>query len=557
MAVVTPFPVERALAVVNRWFDETAARHAPSQAAFPTEDNPLRAADYALTVNCDAQRITLESDAERFRENDADSDDWLGALTAEEVNRVWIPAITSLIEQRLHAAFNYYRFRVDARFATCDGLLAVTLLDVVNTAKIDQLRCAMETWQRQVLEEGDAPTDTNSTLFYCSNALNTDLYPQPDIAGLLRGCARIEQLNRSHPALAEHRHWMVFQLSEWIEQHFLPRYFTVEKSGWGERHYHLKPQATLLVDSEDGAQPLDLLLYVAVLILRFEPSYSKPTGLQYLALAQQLGSEKAGRYLREGSGTLADCEHRSPQMHGCANDVLAHITLHMREESCAAYQQALDFIVRLLEQGFPRHYHITLKSTVKAFLPVKGLARSDTHRFFANSLGYPELHGVLERYARVAIHQYEWYADAEAEKNCMPGSYAVFGLALTSARYFPLLCDYMSQVDDEHQSVQDAFISAFIGHYRLNEQTLPVLVCCLCRATGALKIKLQSQLDDESLLRLLAAQLARLPSHSVEHILTLVWGKRDKVVKLAAKADGDKQSLYQALLRAADKDGNV
>ncbi|AUP76590.1 hypothetical protein CWS02_11955 [Enterobacter sp. EA-1] len=115
----------------------------------------------------------------------------------------------------------------------------------------------------------------------------------------------------------------------------------------------------------------------------------------------------------------------------------------------------------------------------------------------------------------------------------------------------------MSQVDDEHQSVQDAFISAFIGHYRLNEQTLPVLVCCLCRATGALKLKLQSQLDDESLLRLLAAQLAMLPPHSVEHILTLVWGKRDKVVKLAAKADGDKQSLYRALLRAADKDGNV
>ncbi len=63
----------------------------------------------------------------------------------------------------------------------------------------------------------------------------------------------------------------------------------MEKSGWGERHYHLKPQATLLVDSEDGAQPLDLLLYVAVLILRFEPSYSKPTGLQYLALGAAVG----------------------------------------------------------------------------------------------------------------------------------------------------------------------------------------------------------------------------------------------------------------------------
>ncbi|WP_240348859.1 DUF6138 family protein [Pectobacterium quasiaquaticum] len=74
---------------------------------------------------------------------------------------------------------------------------------------------------------------------------------------------------------------------------------------------------------------------------------------------------------------------------------------------------------------------------------------------------YASNYPLLEDYARTAIEEFEWYADSEGEKCCMPGSYAVFGLGLTEAGYFPLVKDYMESVDDEHQSVQDAFIRAF------------------------------------------------------------------------------------------------
>ncbi|WP_312689348.1 DUF6138 family protein [Kosakonia sp.] len=549
MPVAPSLSVERALALVNRWFDEATTRHAPEGA----DDNPLRAADYALILNCEAQRVTLDNEIGRFRDDDQDAEDWLGTLTQTEVNTVWLPAITALILLRLPKAFSYYRFRAKARFATVDGLLEATLVNEIHHAKIAQLRQAMARWQNAVLEQGTAATDPTSTLFYCSNALNPDLYPQPDIAMLLRGCALIEQRNRGTPQQAEHRHWIAFQLSEWVEKHFLPHYFTVEKSGWGERTYHLKPDAPTLCDSDDGTQPLDLLLYVAVLILRFEPSYSKPTGLQYLALAQQLGSKKAGRYLREGSGALAETVLQRPEVVCSANDVLAHVTIEIREEKAAAWQHALAFIVRLLEQGFPRNYKIKLKSTAKNYLPLKGLARSDTHRFFASALQYPPLFAQLEAYARNAMQQYEVYADAEAEKSCMPGTYATFGLALSCERYFPLLRDYMSLVDEEHQSVQDAFCKVFIERYALNEKTLPVLVACLRCATMSLKLKLP-QLEDEQMLRLLVAQLSPLPGYTVEHILFLLWGKREKLNKLAAKARGEKQQLYRALCAAADKE---
>lgn len=82
----------------------------------------------------------------------------------------------------------------------------------------------------------------------------------------------------------------------------------------------------------------------------------------------------------------------------------------------------------------------------------------DTHRFFANALAYTELHPLLEEYAREAMKEFEWYEDTEDEKTVMPGSYAVFGLGLSSERYFPLVETYMGLVDDEHQLVHDKFI---------------------------------------------------------------------------------------------------
>jgi len=91
-------------------------------------------------------------------------------------------------------------------------------------------------------------------------------------------------------------------------------------------------------------------------------------------------------------------------------------------------------------------------------------------------LQYETLHPKLEKYAKVAMKEFEWYTDVEeGEKSCMPGSYAVFGLGLTDKKYFPLVIEYFKLVDDEHQMVHKNFVSALIEQYGFSVETLPTI----------------------------------------------------------------------------------
>lgn len=87
------------------------------------------------------------------------------------------------------------------------------------------------------------------------------------------------------------------------------------------------------------------------------------------------------------------------------------IEIRILYEEDFAYGEALDYIIGLLRQGFPNRYALKLKSGQKKFLPVKNLAKSGLHQFFANALDYPALFPKLAVYAETA----------------MPGTYAVMG----------------------------------------------------------------------------------------------------------------------------------
>ena len=110
-------------------------------------------------------------------------------------------------------------------------------------------------------------------------------------------------------------------------------------------------------------------------------------------------------------------------------------------------------------------------------MDIKGLVKSSTHRFFAQALQYETLHPKLEEYAKVAMKEFEWYTDVEeGEKSCMPGSYAVFGLGLTSKKYFPLVIQYFKLVDDEHQMmIHINFENALIKRHGFSVETLPTI----------------------------------------------------------------------------------
>ena len=123
-------------------------------------------------------------------------------------------------------------------------------------------------------------------------------------------------------------------------------------------------------------------------------------------------------------------------------------------------------------------------------------------------------------------------------KNCMPGSYAVFGLGLKDKTYFPLVEDYMGKVDDEHQSVQNHFTVAFTERHGVHTETIPTLVKCMLHCTDSMKLKIQSDMEHGSNVMLLLDQVRGLPYHQVEHIVYLIWGGTDKLKKIAAKAEG-------------------
>lgn len=562
MSVLYDQAMEEMIEVIEPWFDEQLKRDDLEKAVKRTTLQMGIFNDILLDYR--PGRTTVDS-------VDLGLDEGLksksvGPFTEEEVRNEIQPKLVEVIQGKLDKLADTplidYRFTFRGKFPTTEGKLQVTLLEYINEGKRQQLLERIHTYVDQKLLKGSYPTKPLESFFLTRHLLDPNLFPELDVAWTIAQYDRIQELNKGRQeALAEHRGDIIRAITSWAEHYFLPRYFDVQPSAYSANVYTLKPGASLEEDQPQSeheqhvAQPIDLLLYAAVMILRYEPSYSKPKGLTFLELAKQLGSSRAVGMMTEGSGAYAkeDIYVKNDQVECTANDVFSIITIIIRKEEAAAYEQAIAFITRLLKQGFPKSYKIKLKSSVKQYLPIKGLAKSDTHRFFANLLEYPELHPLLEEYARAAIEEFEFYADTEGEKNCMPGSYATFGLGLADERYFPLVEYYMGEVDDEHQLVQDKFTVAFAETRGVTASTVPVLVACLRRSTDSLKLKIQPELENEDKLELLVQSLHGMETYEVERVLYPIWGKVEKLATLARKADGRRKELLIELLKAAGK----
>lgn len=468
-----------------------------------------------------------------------------------------VPRLTAVVQARLAPLADTpmidYRFSCRGKFQTAQGKLHLTLLEYVNEDKRQHLLARIHAYVAQQLTHGTQPTQPLETFFLARHLLDPQLFAQLDVAWTIAQYDRIQALNKSRPdALAEHRADIIRAITQWAENVYLPQFYDRALSAYRATDYTLKAGAAL---DKQALAPIDLLLYGAVMILRHDASYAKSKGLTFLEIARELGSERAVRMLEEGSGSFPDADiHLKNALLECrANDVFATISITIAREEESAYAQALAFITHLLNNGFPKSYQIKLKSKAKAYLPIKGLAKSDTHRFFANALAHASLQPQLEAYARAAIERFEFYPDTEGENNCMPGSYATFGLGLLDARHFPLVRHYMANVDEEHQSVQDQFTAAFAEQHGVTTESAPVLAACLRACTDNAKVKIQAELDEVEKLELFCQQLQGLEGYLVEHMLYPVWGKLEKLATLARKADGRRKELLLALLEAASK----
>ena len=271
---------------------------------------------------------------------------------------------------------------------------------------------------------------------------------------------------------------LLYYSNQWKEVVFMPLYYNVKGEDWSKEYTLKKDLETKNVDQAK----LNLFVQQALWNIKHQ-RYSWDVRFACEDLeraAKELGSEKAAMYLKKGTGILPDnlIHYKDSEVECDANDVFATITIKIKQESAATYDKALDFIIALLNTDFPRSYQIKFSSKApKQFLNIKGIAKSSTHRFFAQALQYEELHSKIAAYAEAAMREFEWYNDVEeGEKSCMPGSYAVFGLGLISEEYFPLVSKYFELLDDEHQMVHKYFVSALIDRYGVNEKSL-LLIC--------------------------------------------------------------------------------
>ena len=394
--------------------------------------------------------------------------------------------IPTLEEQLTQMFFNpdfYYRFEYKLtlvfEFQFGLGRHIQKKLHLENPKRKAELKERLDAYVQKVIYDETAKMKEKEIHSFFDKLFDFELngYSEDKVIEILeKGFSLIDP--KWKKTMEEYRFGLHYHTNEWKEAVFMPLYYNVKGEDWS-KEYTLKKDLEL--KNVDQAK-LNLFVQQALWNIKHQ-RYSWDVRFACEDLeraAKELGSEKAAMYLKKGTGILPDnlIHYKDDDIECDANDVFATITIKIKQESAATYDKALDFIIALLKTDFPRSYEIKFSSKApKQFLDIKGIAKSSTHRFFAQALQYEELHSKIAAYAEAAMREFEWYNDIEeGEKSCMPGSYAVFGLGLISEEYFPLVSKYFELLDDEHQMVHKYFVSALIDRYGVNENSLP-LIC--------------------------------------------------------------------------------
>ena len=252
----------------------------------------------------------------------------------------------------------------------------------------------------------------------------------------------------------------------------------------GEKEDYFSPYPPCTVWPELRSEDVDenmlrFTCYVAVCYTVYGASYDTITTEHYLNLVSQIRPDMVKKLKSNGSGKLPPDIQRRKTKHltASANDAFATIRITAKDSTEECYAEILEYLCEVLEQKeFPRSYSVEYRGKEKIYLPISGLPKKGINQLFACAVQYPNLHNAMERYARLAMQEYEYYQNLADEYCAMPGTFAVFALGLEGVQWRSLVCDYLDMCDDEHSSLQEKFIQAFFKKYGFTLQTLPILV---------------------------------------------------------------------------------
>ena len=270
-----------------------------------------------------------------------------------------------------------------------------------------------------------------------------------------------------------------YTLEKYIEKQVQERYFEA-----GEKEDDFTPYPPCTVWPELRPEDVDegllrFACYVAVCHTVYGQSFESLTTEHILGLVSQLRPDMVKQLKTAGSGKLPkDIQQRKTEhFTASANDAFAAIRITAKDSTEECYGEILDYLCAVLErEEFPRSYSVEFRGKEKLYLPIPGLPKKGVNQLFTCAVQYPSLHPAMERYARLAMREFEWYQNLADEACAMPGTFAVFALGLEGEPWVPLVCDYLDLCDDEHSSLQEKFIHTFFKKYGFTAQTMPVLV---------------------------------------------------------------------------------
>ncbi|MFG0215415.1 DUF6138 family protein [Brevibacillus porteri] len=469
---------------------------------------------------------------------------YIEELTEEILMQEFFPALCERMESLFHSTdydshFFNYRFELVFEFEWEQSMQCHSH-HFVNERKRESLKQALDQFiETKIMSELPIRPKEKDDFFFAHCLVNPDLMEQKQevIEPLIQ---RLSEKMRSNKERCDSwTYYYTTALKGWADERFLVKFF--DRTGYYGLDWALKPEQDR---QELKAEELDFFLYIALAMGNKEPDTRK----KFLDLAVQIGSKQAANYVKRGSGRFEN-EYKSTQIQASANDVLQAIDIRIVSEEEAAYGEALDFINGLLREGFPKGYKLKLKSSEKHYLPVKKLAKSGLHQFFANASRYPVLYPKIAEYAELAMEAFAWYGDVEpSEKSVMPGTYAVLALGLSSNDYFPLFRRYMELVDTEHQSAQDDFAIAFIEAHGVTVENMPVLVSLVLGSSDSAKPLKNITIDRAELVDALIGELAAMEDYLRETVIYRLFGGNKKLAQAVKKESSPiKDKLAQLL----------
>ena len=412
-----------------------------------------------------------------------------------------------------------YKFLLILEFEGEEGLLKDRAykedFNLKNEPRKEELKAKMEKYIQEVIfEEKKAIRDDRECYIFCRNLLDFDLmgYSEKRLIEIIEKGLQTMKSVKNKKLEKEFKYSINYQLQKWANGTFL-----------------------MMEAEKVTEEQIELYIYKALFQIKYGTySHDTKNGCDDLKNAMdKYHSEKAKQYLEKGTGALSDelIYYKDENLECKANDVLATVNIKIKNEVALSYEKALDFIINLLTNGFPHSYLIKFSSkSEKEFLNIKGLAKSSTHRFFRRILDFSELYDKLANYAKVAMKEFEWYQDVEeGEKSLLPGSYAVFGLGLYDEKYFPLIEEYYSKLDDEHQLAHQYFIKTLIDKYGVTEKSLHIIFKgFLSGQFDKIFKNLAKLMEDEENKKLLIKELENYDKYEKEDILYSIWGNKWK-----------------------------